>query len=356
MKASRRRLVQGAVLIAVVGVGVAAVILTPGRSTGEAVPAAIPVRITEPRRMDLDEAVGAWGVVASADQVTLLPKVSGTITALSVDEGDSVTRGDVLAEIDPEVYRLEWRQAEAARTAARSTWERLDALYASGNATRQAWEEARAADETAEARADASRLRYDWTKVVSPITGVVLVRHAAVGSLASPTAPTPLYTLGSLDDLEVTVRLPEASYPDFLSEPPSEIRAVSDAEPHRPLDVAIKSVSPRVDPRTRTFGVTCHVQAPDDGYLRPGMLVDLSFVLDDAPEVPTLPAEALVAGGHLWSLDDEDRPVMRELPNPRIVGDFLEIPEDWMGQRFVIEGQYFLDERSSVRILGGGEE
>ena len=117
MNRTRRRILQMSAVVLILGsVGLAG-ILRAGRSGEDAGDAPRPVRTAAPRLMDLEETVGAWGNLKSADQVTILPKVSGSVTALMVEVGEEVEAGQVLAEIDREAYRLDYERAEAARSA-----------------------------------------------------------------------------------------------------------------------------------------------------------------------------------------------------------------------------------------------
>ena len=311
-----------------------------------------PVRTAVPRRFDLEETVEAWGNLKSADQVTILPKVSGSVTSLMVEVGDQVEAGQVVAEIDREAYRLDYQRAEASRSASASTWERFDRLYASGSAAEQDWENARAAYLAAEAQAATAALLYDWTLVSSPTDGVVLIRHVNTGSLVSPDAGTPVYTVGSLDDLELEVQLPENWYPAFAGDDLPDVRLTADAFPEMRVEGRIRSVAPWVDPGTRSFQVICAVSLSED-WLRPGMLVSADFVVNRRQDALVLPSSALTAGRFLWGLDDDGRAFRVELEHPRLIGDHLLIPDDLAGYAYVTEGQHFLKEGDLLHRLDG---
>ncbi|MCK5736489.1 MAG: efflux RND transporter periplasmic adaptor subunit, partial [Spirochaetaceae bacterium] len=319
----------------------------------------VPVRVEEPVFRNLEEIFTAYGNLESANQVTILPKVAGGVTAMYVEVGDAVIKGSLLAEIDREAYQLDLDRAQAAYVSASSTWDRIDRLYQAGGATRQNWEDARAADTAAEAQASAARLRYSWTLVHSPVEGVVLVKHVNTGSLVAPEAVTPLYTLGSLENLKVEVQVPEIYLP-FFTDAEAEllpgIRASAESFPEVPLIAQILSVAPWINPGTRSFTVTCgiHPDSQSRSFLRPGMLLSVVFILDVHQEVLTLPESALTAGVWVWRVEpSQNGETSRrlELKTPFSSSGFIVVPRDWVGGRYIVEGQHFLKEGTALRVL-----
>lgn len=320
---------------------------------GERSPA-IPVRIAVPRRMRLEDTIKAYGNLKSANQVTILPKVAGSVTSIFADVGDAVDVGTSLAEIDREAYELDLKRADAAFSNAASTWERVNRLYAAGNSTRQVWEDANAAYAGTEAQAAAARLRYDWTRISSPASGVVLIRHVNVGSLVAPDAVTPLFTVGALDDLEMELRIPESYYPAFTTGLEG-VKAVSMSFPDQIIETEIRSIAPWVDPETRTFAVTCHIISGNETlkFLRPGMYLSVEFVLKVRDNVPSVPVKALSGGRWLWKVGPEGMAQRVELEYPIISAGYVVVPEEWEADSFIIEGQHFLQDGSQLKILDG---
>ncbi len=369
MNKTRQRVVQILVLTAIAGGALALFLLARSARTEEAPPIPRPVRVERPQLRVLETSVEGWGNLRSVNQVTVMPRVPGTVSALWAEVGDTVEEGALLAEIDREYYRLELERSEAARAAASSAWQRADRLYKGGNASRQDWENARAAHLASEAQTAAARLRYEWTLVEAPTTGVVLRRHVNTGSLVSPEAAVPLYTIGSLDNLEVEVHLPEALFQSFAfwkrpeadgpgadgpeADGPEgsavELKITADAFPDLSVAGEIYSVAPWVDPATRSFAVVCRVR--DAGHvLRPGMLVRVEFVTESA-EVLCLPQQALTGGNSLWVVGSDNRVSSRRLEEPRILSGFVTVPENLRNETCVVEGQHFLEEGESVRKL-----
>ncbi len=357
MNRIRRRIFQFSIIVLIIAAFLLARFLssTSGDSSVSRIP--IPVRMELPVSRVLEETFTAYGNVKSDNQVTILPKVSGAVTRLFAEVGDEVDIGSILAEIDREAYELDLKRADAAYASVSSTWERVDRLYSMGNSTRQNWEEARAAHLAAEAQSAAARLRYDWTLVPSPAKGVVLARHTNVGSLVSPDAGTPLYTVGSLENLEVELNLPESRYP-ALASGGSDLSVFAESFPEIPLEADIRSVAPWVDPLTRTFPLVCTILPSEESrdFLRPGMLLEVEFTLRQIAPVLTLPETALSSGGRIWTVGSKNLARGVELPDVILRSGFLVIPDYLDGESFIVEGQHFLNEGSELQILNGIDE
>ena len=330
---------------------------TPKDRTAEHI---TPVRTVQPRVIDLEESITVYGTIQSSNQVTLLPKVTGAVTSIAVNVGDPVRRDQLIAEIDRRAYELNLKQALAVFQNALSTWQRLNSLYKSGNATRQDWENARAAKEAAEAQAQTARLRYDWTLILAPVDGVILARHVKVGSLAVPEAGTPIVTIGSLDNLEAEFLIPESYYPAFISQPAAQPASQSasqsgtvevrlDAFPERPLPAFIESIAPYVNPSTRSFTVVCRLE-PEDAAVIPGMLVSARFVLQVRPNARVLPIDALIGGDTLWRAHD-GRARKMHLPEPVTTADYVLIPDNFPTGGYVVEGRHFLKDGAPIRVI-----
>lgn len=122
------------------------------------------------------------GTARAAVESTLSFKVAGTVAERPVEVGDTVAKGDLLARIDPQDYRVRLQEAEAGLAQARAnlrnaqaTYERTRGLYENRNASQSDLDAARAAAESAEATVQAStqqleaaRLQLSYTRLMAP--------------------------------------------------------------------------------------------------------------------------------------------------------------------------------------------
>ena len=269
---------------------------------------------------------------------------------LDADPGKEVVRDEVLARIDSSPYDQAFLQAQAAYLTARSTFERISSLYQSQAASLQQFEEARTLHESARAQFELARLNRDYTLIRSPMDGVVLIRHATEGAIVN--AGSPLFTLGDLGDLRIKAAVPEIHYRFFAEHWENmtvrlRVPALGDEE----FLLSPLSLAPYVSPENRNFIVEYAVPGGGGRFLKPGMFVNVSFVLESLENVCYLPFRTLSTGGRLWYADEGDRARYIEFTPDFFNEEVFRIPDEYGEWRFIIEGQHFISPGQKINIL-----
>lgn len=290
--------------------------------------------------------------IESESMVTVLPLVSGILESLDVEAGDRVRKGQVIARIDAERYRLQLGQAEAGWLAAKSSWERVEQLYKAGATSQQSHDQTKAQFDAATSQYDLAKLQLQYAAVTSPVDGVVLVRHLSAGAIAAPERP--LVTIGDLSRLVVRARVPERYYAEFSSRPAAvAVRVSQDGGPEHAA--RISAIAPFVSAENKTFEVSCDLDG-DVAFLRPGMSVVAVFTLERREGLWSLPHEALVGGKTLWYVEagPDGATVARPMDVPAgfSTDERFAIPAAEAGRAFIVEGQHFLRDGSAVRVAG----
>jgi RND family efflux transporter MFP subunit len=312
-----------------------------------------PVIICYPRQGVIEKTIGLSSRVETGRLITLVSRVAGTLIRLDADPGRALAKNDLVAQVDPAPYNQTYLQAQAAWLTARSTFERVDRLYAGEAATRQQYEEARTAFEAAKAQYELARLNLDYASIRAPMSGVVLSRHSTEGGMVS--AGTPLATLGDLDDLRIKAAVPEIHYRFFAEHwetMPARILvpALGDEEFElRPLNLA-----PYVSPENRSFLVEYAVPKAADRGLRPGMFVKVSFVMERREDVYRLPLRIMGSQNRLWYVDGEGLARFMEFVPEFFNDEFFQIPEEQGSTPFILEGQHFISPGQRLNILSSG--
>jgi len=130
--------------------------------------------------------ITATGSLERQREAQLAFRVPGVITELSVEEGDLVRKGQVIARIDPTAVEAGRQQALASRDQARRNYERDKALFDQGFVSRQRLDDRRSALEAAEAAYAAAAFDRRWATLAAPSDGVVLSRPSAPGQVVQP--------------------------------------------------------------------------------------------------------------------------------------------------------------------------
>ena len=248
------------------------------------------------------------GLVAARRDSALGFERGGRIESISVDVGDRVETGQVLAHLDTRALAAQIAAADAqtaeaaAQTAlARGTENRQAQLLDRGHISHQRFDEIRTTTQAALARqnaaaaaADALRVQLDLSVITAPFSGVVTVRLADEGAIAPP-GQTLLEIIES-DALEVRVGLP----PELASSlTPSEVYRFRSGSSF--FQASLRSSTGVVDRQTRA--VTVLFDIPEGVSISAGQVVRLAVETPIATGGFWVPVSALVEGRRgLWSV------------------------------------------------------
>jgi multidrug efflux pump subunit AcrA (membrane-fusion protein) len=269
---------------------------------------------------EVDEAALVTGTVKSRTSTTLSSKIVGKILAMYVREGSEVQAGQVLVELDDSDIAAQARRAEAGVREAESAIPEVDRAIAAAHAAQAAAEaqrdlaaatlfryqrllerksvapqeydqvvarhkaavaeveraaaevqallakrqQAQAHIETARAELASVRVMQGYAKIAAPISGVVAVKHADVGSLAAPGVP--LLTLEDSRRYWLEVAVPESQSAGIRrgQSLPVEVEAAGISSP-----AVVSEIIPSADPTTRTTQV--RLDLPASPRLRSGL-------------------------------------------------------------------------------------
>jgi HlyD family secretion protein len=240
---------------------------------------AIALLLTSCSRSSGPAAVKASGTI-EATEVDVSAQTSAQVRELRVEEGSSVAAGDTLALLDRVVAAASVSQAQANFDLASANARRVDALFTSGNATRQEKDIVDTQMAQAQAALALAHKALDNCFIVSPLSGTVTSKAVEVGDLATPGAV--LVSISKLDTVKLTIYVSETELPLVKLGAPADVRI--DATPKRSFAGRVTFISPaaeftpkniqtREDRVKLVFGVRIEIPNPD-GSLKPGLPAD----------------------------------------------------------------------------------
>ena len=273
-----------------------------------------PVLVADLHRQSLDSPLRYSGAIEPATRVDVTFRVGGYVTSIaeiegrSIQDGDRVTAGMVLASVRPADYdakvaqaRAQLAEATSARDAAAAAVARADALYASKSLTKPEVDQAHSTLAAIDARITGARalvreaeLAQSDASLRAPLAGLVLKRLVEVGALVGP--GTPGFVVADTRSVKVVIGVPDTLITTFRSGATETVR--TDALPDRRFEGRVTNVSPTADPRSRLFEV--EITLPNtDGALKPGMVatVDVTRRVDRASsrtDAVVIPLSAVV--------------------------------------------------------------
>jgi RND family efflux transporter MFP subunit len=247
------------------------------------------------------------GRVEASNQVDLSFRIDGPLIELPVLEGDFVSKGKLIAHIDPRDYRirLDAAQAEVERTDA--DFRRYSALYEKDAVSKAQLDQALAARDVARALAEDAKAALDDTSLRAPFSG--RIAETFVENFQDVQAKEPILSLVNVKQVEIVVDVPEnlvARFPAVQLD--SRFAARFDAAPGREFDTRVSEIATQADPRTQSFRVTFTLPQPEGVNVLPGMTATVMRYPPPLEYIEiVVPAIAIFAdetgSPHVWVVD-----------------------------------------------------
>ncbi len=312
------------------------------------------VVIQKPVNGTLVESVTISGYVEASAMIPVVPFVSGTIIEYPARAGDFVEKDTLLAKIDDEPFRQQMLQAQAAYTAAKSTFDRINNLYKAGSTTRQNYDSAKAQSDASKAQYDLAKLQVNYTEVRAPVDGTILIADQAVGDIGNQSQPVAV--LADLSSQVVRLKVPEKYFDLFNLERESLTVTVTrpaekDMYEDAVTSATIENIAPYVSPQSKNFMVVCHLDEPGERF-RPGMFVKVQVAYKTYEDVPLVSLRARKMDGSFYIYDEASSTVKyvekQELPVDE--KNFI-VPEEYRNSYIVMDGQNFVFDGQKVRVF-----
>ena len=281
------------------------------RATTQPIDAALIVTV---QRRAIEIEVLETGRVQPREKADIKSKIAGQVSAVLVQEGAIVKRGQPLVVLDPIDYQRDLAKTDAdvaqanvgldlASLQERRARSGLDQSIVSRTDFDLAAHDLRAkqvAVQAAEVARTVARDHLSYTRIVSPIDGTVIARSIEPGEAVIPGVQStfdgkPLLTIADLSALLVKVNLNQIDVAKVAVGRKATLTL--DALPGRSYRAVLTKVAPAsvklVGKDQEVFPVEAQVEAPD-GAVKPGMTADVRIHLDAKPNVLVVPLEALV--------------------------------------------------------------
>jgi RND family efflux transporter MFP subunit len=327
-----------------------------------------PVRTVVAAREKAGQTVVLTGQIQPRNEASMAFRIGGRMIGRSVNVGDRVEAGQVLATLDPVNEQNALRSAQAALTAsegqlsqARNAYGRQEHLLRNGFTTRANYEQALQTLQTAQAQVDSAEAQLEiaqdrvaFTELKADVSGTITARGAEPGEVVQPG--------------QMIVQLAHEGGRDAVFDVPAQVLRASPADPVVTVRLTddpsvtamgrVREIAPQADALTRNFPVRVGLEnAPE--AIRLGSTVSGTIEMDTA-SVIAIPATALTTldqSPAVWTVDPSNstvslRPVSigRHDPATVVIADGLE-----GGEVIVTAGVQALHPGQKVRLLGAAQ-
>ncbi|MDR3230771.1 MAG: efflux RND transporter periplasmic adaptor subunit [Synergistaceae bacterium] len=273
-------------------------------------------------RGDIMATVSATGRLNAVEMIEVGTQVSGTIQEIYVDYNSAVKKGQLIALLDPDVLASQVEQAKASLTLAQAgvtsarasvtdssrSWTRNKELWARNLIAKSeldtaetaltlaranlAESEARVVQAKAQLRQAETNLGY--TRIVSPVDGVVISRQVDVGQTVAASLQTPtLFSIArDLTQMQIEASIDEADIGRIAEGQNAECKF--DAWPKQVFDGTVTQIrlNPEIVSNVVTYTVVLKVENAEM-KLKPGMTANVTIVTERRGDVLKIPAAAL---------------------------------------------------------------
>lgn len=320
----------------------------------EAQVVALPVEMAEARIGQVVALYSATATLQAEGEARVVPRLTGRVVELKVEEGDIVRAGQVLARLDDDRLRLEVARAEAELSRLRQDYNRHHEMHQRNLISTEAFERLKYELEAQQAQAELVRLELSWTAITAPIAGVVSERMIRVGNMVDTVQP--VFVVTAMDRLEATLHVPEREMARLAAGQPTLLQV--DALPGLRFEGRVARISPVIDASSGTFRVTVDVE-DSSRRLRPGMFGRFHIVHDTREAALLVPVEAVLSeDGHqsVFVIDGDQVQRRAVVTGYRNNGDFEILEGLAPGDRVVVTGQNALRSGARVAVINAPVE
>jgi membrane fusion protein, multidrug efflux system len=375
----RKSAIAAAFLMVVVagGSGVVALMRESASKDASAPPAPPPVSIVAGivNQHDVPIYLTGVGTVIAYNTDVVRSQILGQLVSINFTEGQTVHAGDLLAQIDPRPYQalIDEYVANRDRDQAHLVNARKDLARYSGLAAKGAEPQQLADSQQArvtqleaiiksdEALIEAAKVQLSFTRLTSPIDGMVGIRQIDVGNIIQPSTTNGLVVVTQLEPISLIFTLPETDLPRIQEQ---------QERTKRPLAVIAYDQNNTIKLDEGTLGLVNNEILQTTGSIQlkanfpnkthrlwPGELVNARLLLDTRHDGLTIPASAIQQGpngAYTYVINPDNSVAIRPVMVAQISdGQALIDSGLKANEQVVVDGQYKLQPGTHVTILHG---
>lgn len=332
-----------------IGLMTVLMVVSCGEKKGSEVKAPTRVKTQVVSSASVDNRMTYVGIVEEREGTAVSFTSMGVVKRMLVNEGQYVSRGQLIAEMDDTQARNLLSGAEAQMTQANDALERYKMLHDNGSLPEVQWVEIQSKVAQAKSQLEVAKKNLADCRLTAPVSGMIGQRAVKAGETALPSQA--VVTILDISSVKVKVSIPESE--------------VSGIHASTPTTVSVEAVGIQVnggriekgvvaDALTHTYDVRIQV-ANSDRKLLPGMVASVSFMSEKSQgsSEKSLPVTAVqkAADGSLfvWTIANDSTAHRAKVSIGETNGNNVSVTEGLeVGQRVVTEGYQKLSEGTKV--------
>ena len=272
----------------------------------------IPVRVANVERAEISIPIITSGKVYAKEEMTLSFKTGGIVRNILVNEGESVKKGAVLAEIDLSEINASVVQVRSAFAKNKRDLTRIKSLYADSVVTLEQYQNTETAFDVAKANLDIAEFNLTYSKIIAPTNGKIYKKFAEVNQLVAQGSPILMFgssestwiVKAGITDIDISkIRLKDSA------------KIFLDSHPNETFSGIVTEIAGSANPMNGTFEIELSINKNNRNIIS-GMVAKIEIIPSDLSKVVLIPTNSLVnANGniaHIYTLS-EDRKRVRKI-------------------------------------------
>lgn len=332
-----------------------------------------PVSVMPVVRRDVHVQVLAIGSLTASNTAVVHAQLSGVLQALHFKEGQQVSAGQTLAQIDPRAFQAALSQAEGtlARDKAQLENARLDVVRYRGLLAQDAMSKQQVDTQEAlvrqlegtvksdQASVDAARLQLSYTRVLAPIPGRVGLKQVDVGNVVQPGDANGIVSITQTRPMALVFAVPSSALPKIAAslraDQPMTVQALDRNTREVVAQGRVATIDNAIDAATDTIKVKA-LFANQDDTLFPNQSVSVSLQVDTLHDALAVPPAAVLRGakGFYVYVVGADNTVSTKVVKPGPVdGNWMALEDGSLkvGETVVIDGVDRLRDGAKVEVI-----
>lgn len=311
---------------------------------------AVKVTITEITTSRQQLVLAYSGSIEADNKVSIGFSVAGRVTAVHVQEGQRISRGQLLATVEQNTYQNNYDVAEAALEQAQDNFDRLDQLYKKGSLPERDYIAVKVGLVQAKANRQTAAKNLQDTKLYASFSGIITQKQTEAGATAAPGIPA--FTIVKTDKVYAVASITENEI--------SAMKIGADAQIYIPsigkkITGKVSIINPQGDNLSKTYTVKLRLDNPG-GELLPGMIADISINTGKVLDALVIPAQAIVRDpdniNYVFVAKAENTAFKKRVSISKMTGTNSVVVTEGLqaGDKLIISGQTNLEDGTPVKF------
>ena len=297
----------------------------------------------------IEDRINLPGVIEPWEQLTVLSKIHGTVIKVEVSEGETVSKGQVIARIDPDDFRIAVDSARASFELASANYKRLASLFEQEIIAKVEIDKLEAKVKTSRAALENTELMLSRCTIKAPISGIIRRLDAKEGLLLG--VSDPVAEILQVDRVKAVVGIPESDV--ALVRNIKEVNLTIQALDNREVTGTHHFLAGSPESGARLYRLELAIDN-DDNLIMPGMFFRAKLVKRVIRDTVAVPLFTVIKREDRQFVFVEEDGVAKKLPVE------LGIMEDWRvqitkglspGSRVVVEGHRDIDHGHKLKTV-----